>query len=239
MSTINFDNCFMATIAYENHEWLPMLVELFPDLLIYDASVNNKYTGIGNIIQIPNEGFTANWNLIFEEFLKSGKEYIWMTNNDITIEVSTVKRMLEVITNRPKAAGVVASYNSHHQPLRCQDRGIRPVPFMEQTSPVYRRQAIIDLKAKHGYVLYPPLTMGWGVDTISSYQLRELGYELLVIDDVEFKHHIAENAKATFGSKKEYSKSASADRGRRVFECLGSGYKKKLLEGLEEYKYKI
>lgn len=234
-----FKNCFLATIAYENHEFLPMLVSQFPDLIIYDASVNNPYTGPGNIIKIENQGFTGNWNYIFNDFMNSDKDYIWMTNNDITIEISTVQRMLDVIQNRPKAAAVVASYNSHHQPLRCHERGIRPVPFMEQTSPIYRKEGLKALYEKHGYFLYPKIKMGWGVDTISSYQLREMGYELLVIDDVCFKHHIAENAKITYGSKKDYSKAASADRGRNIVEVLGTGYKKKLLQGLEEYKYKI
>lgn len=234
-----FETCFLVTIAYENHEFLPLLTEQFPDLIIYDASVKNPYSGPGNIIRIPNKGFTGNWNLIFEDFMNSGKEYIWMTNNDITIETSTVNRMLDVLKTRTLAAATVASYNSHHQPLRCQERGVRPVPFMEQTSPIYRREALQSLKERHGYFLYPGIKMGWGVDTISSFQLRELGWELLVIDDVEFKHHIAENAKAEYGSKKEYSKAASTDRGRNIVNVLGMGYKKKLLQGLEEYKYKI
>jgi hypothetical protein len=234
-----FDNCFLATIAYENHKWIPQLVDKFPDLIVYDASVVNKYEGPGQVKTIPNEGFTGNWNLIFEDFLAGDKEYIWMTNNDIEIEVSTVQRMLSVLEKRPNTAATVASYNSHHQPLRNHSTGIRPVPFMEQTSPIYKRKAIVDLKEKYGYVLYPPIKMGWGVDLISSYQLRELGWELLVIDDVSFHHHIAENAKAEYGSKKEYTKKASADRGSNIRNLLGQGYKKKLLQGLEHYNYKI
>ena len=234
-----FENCFLATIAYENHEFLPFLTAQFPDLIIYDASIKNPYKGPGKVIKIPNEGFTGNWNLIFEDFIASGKKYIWMTNNDITIDTSTVKRMVDVLQDNPKAACTVASYNSHHQPLRCQEKGIRPVPFMEQTTPLYRKEALLSLFNKHGYFLYPGIKMGWGVDVISSFQLRELGWDLLVIDDVEFKHHIAENAKAEYGSKKEYSKVAAADRGRHIVEVLGMGYKKKLLQGLEDYKYKI
>jgi len=232
-------DCFLATIAYENHEYLPLLVEQFPDLIIYDASMKNIYRGPGNVIKIPNEGFTGNWNVIFEDFIHSDKKYIWMTNNDITIEVSTVERMRAVLQDQSKAACTVASYNSHHQPLRCQEIGIRPVPFMEQTSPLYRKEALLSLFNSKGYFLYPGIKMGWGVDVISSFQLRELGWDLLVIDDVEFKHHIAENAKAEYGSKKEYSKIAAADRGRHIVEVLGMGYKKKLLKGLEDYKYKI
>jgi hypothetical protein len=232
-------DCFLATIAYENHEYLPLLVEQFPDLIIYDASMKNFYKGPGKVIKITNEGFTSNWNVIFEDFIHSDKKYIWMTNNDITIEVSTVERMRDVLYNEPKAACTVASYNSHHQPLRCQEKGIRPVPFMEQTSPLYRKEALLSLFNSKGYFLYPGIKMGWGVDVISSFQLRELGWDLLVIDDVEFKHHIAENAKAEYGSKKEYSKIAAADRGRHIVEVLGMGYKKKLLKGLEDYKYKI
>ena len=30
-----FENCFLATIAYENHEFLPFLTAQFPDLIIY------------------------------------------------------------------------------------------------------------------------------------------------------------------------------------------------------------
>lgn len=232
-------DCFLATIAYENHEFLPMLVSQFPDLIIYDASIKNFYKGPGKVIKIPNEGFTGNWNVIFEDFIHSDKKFIWMTNNDITIEVSTVERMRDVLQDQPKAACTVASYNSHHQPLRCQERGIRPVPFMEQTSPLYRKEALLSLFNAKGYFLYPEIKMGWGVDVISSFQLRELGWDLLVIDDVEFKHHIAENAKAEYGTKKEYTKVASADRGRHIVNLLGAGYKKKLLKGLEDYKYKI
>jgi hypothetical protein len=147
--------------------------------------------------------------------------------------------MRDVLQDQPKAACTVASYNSHHQPLRCQERGIRPVPFMEQTSPLYRKEALLSLLNSKGYFLYPEIKMGWGVDVISSFQLRELGWDLLVIDDVEFKHHIAENAKAEYGTKKEYTKVASADRGRHIVNLLGAGYKKKLLKGLEDYKYKI
>jgi hypothetical protein len=234
-----FANCYLATVAYENHQYIPILIDRFPELIIYDASVKNPYAGPGKIIKIPNKGFTSNWNLIFEDFLKTDKEYIWMTNNDIDIEQSTLHRMIDVIKIHTEAAAVVASYNSHHQPLRNHSKGIRPVPFMEQTSPIYRKSAIKNLKETHGYVLYPPIKMGWGVDLISSYHLRELGWALLVIDDVSFHHYIAENAKAEYGSKKEYAKKASTDRGSNIRNLLGQGYKKKLLEGLEQYNYKI
>jgi hypothetical protein len=147
--------------------------------------------------------------------------------------------MVDVIVENSNAAAVVASYNSHHQPLRNQGKGVRPVPFMEQTSPLYRREAISKLKEKLGEVLYSPITMGWGTDTISSYELRELGYDLLVIDDVEFHHYISGNAKVAYGNKTNYVKAAAKDRGSHIMEYIGRGWKKKLLTGLEQYGYKI
>ena len=232
-------NVFMATIAYENHEWIPKLLESFPDLRIYDCSTKNPYEGPNLIERIENKGFTANWNYIFGKFLETGYEYIWMTNNDIEIEVATVQRMLDVITENPKAGATVASYNSHHQPLRNHGKGVRPVPFMEQTSPLYRREVIAQLKEKLGEVLYSPNIMGWGADVISSYEIRNLGYNLLVIDDVEFHHFIAGNAKVAYGTKTNYSKAAAKDRGSHVSDYIGRGWRKKLLQGLEQYEYTI
>jgi len=232
-------NVFMATLAYENHEWIPQLVDKFPGLRIYDCSTKNLYKGPNLIERIENKGFTANWNYVFDRFLETDCEYIWMTNNDIEIETSTFQRMLDVLIQSPNAGATVASYNSHHQPLRNHGKGVRPVPFMEQTSPLYRRQAIASLKEKLGEVLYSPITMGWGVDIICSYELRQLGYELLVIDDVEFRHFIAGNAKVVYDNKKNYTKAASKDKGSHVSDYIGRGWKKKLLQGLEQYEYKL
>jgi hypothetical protein len=234
------DQCYLATLAFENHEWIPALVEKFPDLVIYDCSEKNPYRGPGNVIKIPNEGFTGNWNYVFDEFLKTDKEYIWMTNNDIEIGRKTVEKLLERLSDLENAAGIVASYNSHHQPLRNHETGgLRKVPFLEQTSPIYKRKAISDLKDKFGYVLYQPIKMGWGVDIISSYELRKLGYDLYVDDSLSFHHYIAGNAKVVYGSKKNYTKTASEDRGKHIAEYIGRGWKKKMLEGFEHLNYKI
>ncbi len=234
------EQCYLVTLAFENHEWLPSLVKQFPDLIIYDCSEKNPYKGPGNTIRIPNEGFTGNWNYIFDQFLASDKEFIWMTNNDIEITRSTVEKLVNKLATLDDAAGIVASYNSHHQPLRNHESGgLRKVPFLEQTSPIYKRKAIADLKEKLGDVLYAKIKMGWGVDIISSYELRELGYSLYVDDSLSFHHFIAGNAKVVYGSKKNYTKTASEDRGKHIAEYIGRGWKKKMLTGFEQTNYKI
>ena len=233
------DNCFKATIAFENDQWIPNLLKDFPDLIIYDASEKTPYTGPGTVVKIENRGFTRNWNRVFEDFLASDKQFIWMTNNDIDISTETYEKMINVITEDTRCAAVVASYYSHHQTLRNLGRGIRKVPFMEQTSPIYRKEAIQDLLKAVGYILYPPIKMGHGVDIISSWHLRNLGYHFLVIDDVSFYHHVAGNAKEAFGTKTNYTKVASEDRKGHIQDIIGSNWKKQLLVGFENENYKL
>lgn len=182
-----------------------------------------------SVIQIANNGFTANWNAALAHIsdIYPDWQFAGLFNNDIIIQPGFIDNLLSPFEN--KSVGIVSpTFNSPHRFIYVEDGSVFLAPYVEFTAPVIRRECF----EKTGK-LNEVFRLGWGVDFEYCFRARQAGFKIMVNGASKFTHLEHKSIKEF----SKYAQKAANEMKAGLYKSMGGNWRALLLNGFDKTKY--